>query len=62
LGSPNAANVGDHAGALVALERSAAIFRDASARYPNNAAFRRNHAVAESNSADVLFAMKRFDD
>jgi tetratricopeptide (TPR) repeat protein len=62
LGNPNATNVGDHAGALAALERSAAIFRDASARYPNNAAFRRNHAVAESNAADVLFAMKRFDE
>jgi tetratricopeptide (TPR) repeat protein len=24
--------------------------------------FRRNHAVAESNAADVLFAMKRFDE
>jgi eukaryotic-like serine/threonine-protein kinase len=62
LGNPNAPNIGDHAGALAALERSAAIFREASAKYPNNAAFRRNNAVAESNAADVLFAMKRFDE
>ena len=62
LGNPNAPNVGDHAGGLAALERSAEIFRDASTRYPNNAMFRRNHAVAESNAADILFAMKRFDE
>jgi non-specific serine/threonine protein kinase/serine/threonine-protein kinase len=62
LGNPNAPNVGDHAGALAALERSSEVFRAASARYPNNAMFRRNHAVAESNAADVLYAMKRFDE
>jgi tetratricopeptide (TPR) repeat protein len=62
LGNPNAPNVGDHAGALAALERSAEIFHAASARHPNNAMFRRNHAVAESNAADVLFAMKRIDE
>jgi eukaryotic-like serine/threonine-protein kinase len=62
LGNPNAPNVGDTAGALAALERSSGIFRDAAARYPSNAMFRRNHAVAESNAADVLFAMKRVDD
>jgi non-specific serine/threonine protein kinase/serine/threonine-protein kinase len=62
LGNPNTPNVGDHAGALAALERSAEIFRTASAKYPNNAMFRRNHAVAESNAADVLFAMKRVDE
>jgi eukaryotic-like serine/threonine-protein kinase len=62
LGNPNSPNVGDTAGALVALERSAEIFRAASARFPDNAMFRRNHAVAESNAADVLFAMKRTDE
>ena len=59
LGNPNAPNVGDTAGALAALERSAEIFRNASAQFPHNATFRRNHAVAESSVADVLFAMKR---
>ena len=62
LGNPNAPNIGDHAGALAALERSSEIFRNASAKYPSNAMFRRNHAVAESNAADVLFAMKRVDE
>jgi non-specific serine/threonine protein kinase/serine/threonine-protein kinase len=62
LGNPNAPNVGDTAGALAALERSAEIFRNASAQFPSNAMFRRNHAVAESNAADVLFAMKRVDE
>ena len=62
LGNPNAPNVGDTAGALAALERSAEIFRNASAQFPTNAMFRRNHAVAESNVADVLFAMKRVDE
>jgi non-specific serine/threonine protein kinase/serine/threonine-protein kinase len=62
LGNPNAPNVGDTAGALAALERSSEIFRDASAQFPSNAMFRRNHAVAESNAADVLFAMKRVDE
>ncbi len=62
LGNPNAPNVGDFAGGLAALGRSSEIFRNASAKYPNNAMFRRNHAVAESNAADVLFAMKRTDE
>ena len=62
LGNPNAPNVGDTAGALAAIDRSAEIFRNASARFPANAMFRRNHAVAESNAADVLFAMKRVDE
>ena len=62
LGNPNAPNIGDHAGGLAALERSSEIFRNASAKYPSNAMFRRNHAVAESNAADILFAMKRVDE
>ena len=62
LGNPNAPNLGDHAGGLAALERSSEIFRNASAKYPSNAMFRRNHAVAESNAADILFAMKRVDE
>jgi non-specific serine/threonine protein kinase/serine/threonine-protein kinase len=61
LGNPNSPNVGDHAAGLAALEQSSEVFRNASARYPTNAMFRRNHAVAESNAADILFAMKRFD-
>ncbi len=62
LGNPNAPNIGDYRGGLAALERSSAIFLDASAKYPTNAMLRRNHAVAESNAADVLVAMKRFDE
>ena len=62
LGNPNSPNVGDHAAGLTALERSSQVFRDASAKYPTNAMFRRNHAVAESNAADILFAMRRFDE
>jgi non-specific serine/threonine protein kinase/serine/threonine-protein kinase len=62
LGNPNSTNIGDRAGALAALERSSEIFRNASAKYPSNAMLRRNHAVAESNAADVLFAMKRVDE
>jgi eukaryotic-like serine/threonine-protein kinase len=62
LGNPNAPNVGDTAGALAALERSAEIFRTAAVRFPENAIFRRNHAIAESSAADVLFAMKRVDE
>ena len=62
LGNPNAPNIGDHAGGLAALERSSEIFRNASTKYPSNAMFRRNHAVAESNAADILFAMKRGDE
>src|SRR5215207_2062356 len=37
-------------------------FRSASPKHHDNAMFRRNHAVAESNAADVLFAMKRVDE
>jgi tetratricopeptide (TPR) repeat protein len=62
LGNPNSPNVGDTAGALAALEKSSEIFRKASAQFPQNAVFRRNHAVAESNAADVLVAMKRADE
>jgi non-specific serine/threonine protein kinase/serine/threonine-protein kinase len=62
LGNPNAPNVGDTAGALAALERSAEIFRNAAAQFPTNAMLRRNYAVAESNVADVLFAVKRVDE
>ena len=62
LGNPNSPNIGDHAGGLAALERSSEIFRNASAKFPSNAMFRRNHAVAESNAADMLFAMKRVDE
>jgi serine/threonine protein kinase/tetratricopeptide (TPR) repeat protein len=59
LGNPNAPNVGDFAGALSALERSAAIFREAAANHPSNATFPRNLAVVHSNTADVLLALDR---
>ena len=59
LGNPNAPNVGDFAGALSALERSAAIFRQAAANHPSNATFPRNLAVVHSNTADVLLALDR---
>jgi non-specific serine/threonine protein kinase/serine/threonine-protein kinase len=59
LGNPNYPNVGDPAGALVQLERSAAVFEKAVAKYPTNAVFRRNLAIANSNIADILTALKR---
>ena len=59
LGNPNAPNVGDFAGALSALERSAGIFREAAANHPSNATFPRNLAVVHSNTADVLLALDR---
>jgi non-specific serine/threonine protein kinase/serine/threonine-protein kinase len=59
LGNPNYPNVGDLAGALVQLERAAAVFERALPKYPANAVFRRNLAIANSNIADVLTALKR---
>jgi tetratricopeptide (TPR) repeat protein len=59
LGNPNYPNVGDYAGALQHIERSAKVFREATAAYPSNALFRRLLAVANSNTADVLLALKR---
>ena len=59
LGNPNYPNVGDPAGALQQLERSAAVFERAVPKYPTNAVFRRNLAIANSNIADVLTALKR---
>ena len=59
LGNPNYANVGDHAGALVEMRQSVAVFERASALYPDNAMFRRNEAVARSNVADILVALGR---
>ena len=52
-------NVGDHAGALAEMQQSVAVFERASARYPDNAMFRRNLAVARSNVADILIALGR---
>ena len=54
LGNPNYPNVGDPAGALVELERAAAVFEKALPAHPTNAVFRRNLAIAHSNIADVL--------
>ena len=59
LGNPNYPNVGDPAGALVELERAAAVFEKALPAHPTNAVFRRNLAIAHSNIADVLLALKR---
>ena len=59
LGNPNYPNLGDPAAALVEMQQSAAVFERASARYPDNAMFKRNLAVARSNSADILTALGR---
>ena len=59
LGNPNYPNVGDPAGALEELERAAAVFEKALPAHPTNAVFRRNLAIANSNIADVLTALKR---
>ena len=58
LGNPNYPNVGDTAGALEQLRRSADVFRKATGRYPSNAAIRRNLAIAESAMSDVLLALE----
>jgi tetratricopeptide (TPR) repeat protein len=59
LGNPNYPNMGDHAGALAEMQQSIAVFERASSRYPENALFRRNLAVARSNAADILLALGR---
>jgi non-specific serine/threonine protein kinase/serine/threonine-protein kinase len=59
LGNPNYPNVGDHAGALAQLERSADTFEKALRTHPTNGVFQRNLAIAQSNIADVLTALKR---
>ena len=62
LGNPNAPNLGDFAGALNQMNQSAAIFRRAVAAHPDNASLRRNLAVVQSNTSDVLLALKRPDE
>jgi non-specific serine/threonine protein kinase/serine/threonine-protein kinase len=62
LGNPNAPNLGDFTGALDQMNQSAAIFRRAVAAQPNNASLRRNLAVVQSNTSDVLLALKRHDE
>ncbi len=59
LGNPNYPNLGDHENALTAMRKSAAVFERAAARYPDNAMFHRNLAVARSNTADILTALGR---
>lgn len=59
LGNPNYPNIGDHAGALLHMQQSAAVFERASAPYPDSALFKRNLAVARSNTADILTALGR---
>jgi serine/threonine protein kinase/tetratricopeptide (TPR) repeat protein len=62
LGNPNYPNVGDFPGALQELERAHAVFESATSVFPQNAMFRRNLAVVDSNMADVLLALKRPDE
>jgi len=59
LGNPNYPNIGDPAAALVEMRQSVAVFERASRRYPDNAMFKRNLAVARSNTADILTALGR---
>ena len=62
LGNPNYPNVGDLPGALENLQKAHAIFSDATKTHPSNAMVRRNLAVINSNTADVLSAMNRPDE
>jgi non-specific serine/threonine protein kinase/serine/threonine-protein kinase len=62
LGNPNYPNVGDLPGALENLEKAHAIFSSATKAHPSNAMVRRNLAVINSNTADVLSAMNRSGD
>jgi non-specific serine/threonine protein kinase/serine/threonine-protein kinase len=62
LGNPNYPNVGDFGGGLEQLDKSTAVLQRANSLYPNNAMFQKNLAVINSNSADVLLALKRADD
>jgi eukaryotic-like serine/threonine-protein kinase len=62
LGNPNYPNVSDYRGALQQLERSGEVFKRATAAHPQNATFRRNLAVVQSNIADVLIALDRHDE
>jgi non-specific serine/threonine protein kinase/serine/threonine-protein kinase len=59
LGNPNYPNVGDLPAALEHLEKAHAIFSSATTTHPSNAMVRRNLAVINSNTADVLSAMNR---
>jgi len=59
LGNPNYPNIGDHAGALTEMQQSVAVFERASRQYPDSTLFKRNLAVARSNSADILTALGR---
>jgi tetratricopeptide (TPR) repeat protein len=62
LGNPNYPNVGDPAGGFEQLEKSTAVLERANRLFPNNAMFQKNLAVINSNSADVLLALKRNDE
>jgi tetratricopeptide (TPR) repeat protein len=62
LGNPNYPNVGDFSAGLQQLEKSTAVLERANGLYPNNAMFQKNLAVINSNTADVLLALKRSDD
>ena len=62
LGNPNYPNVGDHTAALEQLEKSADVFRRGLGVHPLNGTFRRNLAVVNSNTADVLLALSRRDE
>jgi len=62
LGNPNAPNIGDFTGALEQLEKSSQVFRNGTVAHPNNATFRRNVGIVDSNIADVLQALNRRDE
>ena len=62
LGNPNAPNVGDPRGALQQFDHAAAVFRRAIAVHPDNALFKRNLAVVEGATGDVLLALGRRDE
>jgi eukaryotic-like serine/threonine-protein kinase len=62
LGNPNYPNIGDYKSALDYLQKSGEALRRGATLYPSNSMFRRNLAVVESNTADVLSALQRFDE
>jgi non-specific serine/threonine protein kinase/serine/threonine-protein kinase len=62
LGNPNYPNVGDTAGALEQLQKSADVFRKAIATWPSNVMMLRNFAIADSALSDIYLALNRPQD
>ena len=62
LGNPNYPNIGDQAGALEHLDKARDVLRKGLEANPQNAVFRRTVAIVDSNTSDVLMALKRPDD